>query len=207
MFLTTFIYLNVFRTTLYNYSFYDKQYNENGAYLKYGKQEVAEFTIGLFKYFKDDNFYYNHSFLSQQDIDHLIDVKNLIGKANFYYNTTLILVVLFFIALLLIDKKTFVKNAFIVLVSTGITIFIITLIMFLLRNDFSNYFLQFHAIFFRNNLWMMDPAKDTLINLFPQLFFYNFVKRLTLYGFFNGVVLFFSGFAIWFVYKKKLLVR
>jgi integral membrane protein (TIGR01906 family) len=37
--------------------------------------------------------------------------------------------------------------------------------------DFYKYFTIFHEIFFTNDLWLLDPATDRLINIFPQDFF------------------------------------
>ena len=39
--------------------------------------------------------------------------------------------------------------------------------------DFRQLFTQFHFIAFTNELWMLDPAKDYLIMLFPQGFWYD----------------------------------
>jgi integral membrane protein (TIGR01906 family) len=39
--------------------------------------------------------------------------------------------------------------------------------------DFHWFFLQFHLISFTNDLWLLDPAKDYLIMLFPQGFWFD----------------------------------
>ena len=39
--------------------------------------------------------------------------------------------------------------------------------------DFDQLFLQFHLFSFTNELWQLDPAKDYLIMLFPQGFWYD----------------------------------
>lgn len=39
--------------------------------------------------------------------------------------------------------------------------------------DFDALFLQFHLISFANDLWQLDPARDYLIMLFPQGFWYD----------------------------------
>ncbi|MFC1962508.1 TIGR01906 family membrane protein [Chloroflexota bacterium] len=38
---------------------------------------------------------------------------------------------------------------------------------------FEQIFLQFHLISFSNELWLLDPARDYLIMMFPQGFFYE----------------------------------
>ncbi|MFC1915410.1 TIGR01906 family membrane protein [Chloroflexota bacterium] len=39
--------------------------------------------------------------------------------------------------------------------------------------NFDRLFLQFHLLSFTNELWMLDPAKDYLIMLFPRGFWYD----------------------------------
>jgi integral membrane protein (TIGR01906 family) len=38
---------------------------------------------------------------------------------------------------------------------------------------FERFFLLFHLVSFSNEYWMLDPAKDYLIRLFPEGFFYD----------------------------------
>jgi integral membrane protein (TIGR01906 family) len=39
--------------------------------------------------------------------------------------------------------------------------------------DFSGAFWNFHLLFFNNDLWLLDPATDVMINMFPEEFFYD----------------------------------
>ncbi len=39
--------------------------------------------------------------------------------------------------------------------------------------DFDGFFLQFHLLGFANDLWQLDPARDYLIMLFPQGFWFD----------------------------------
>jgi len=45
---------------------------------------------------------------------------------------------------------------------------------------FDRLFLQFHVISFSNELWVLDPARDYLIMLFPQGFWYDATLFCTL---------------------------
>jgi len=44
--------------------------------------------------------------------------------------------------------------------------------------DFSQLFLRFHLASFSNDLWMLDPARDRLIQLFPLGFFFDAAIRI-----------------------------
>lgn len=41
--------------------------------------------------------------------------------------------------------------------------------------DFTSFWTVFHKIFFRNDLWLMDPSVSLMIHLFPENFFSDFV--------------------------------
>ena len=44
--------------------------------------------------------------------------------------------------------------------------------------DFNALFVQFHHIFFDDDLWLFDPATDYMIRMLPEGLFYDFVIRI-----------------------------
>ncbi|MBQ6582919.1 MAG: TIGR01906 family membrane protein, partial [Mogibacterium sp.] len=58
---------------------------------------------------------------------------------------------------------------------------------YLASKDFTKFFTEFHHIFFDNDLWLLDPAKDNLINLLPESFFRD--TALTIVLFFAGMMI------------------
>ena len=62
----------------------------------------------------------------------------------------------------------------------GITIGLFSLFGVLSFLDFDELFLRFHLMSFDNDLWILDPAKDRLIMMFPQGFWYDSAIRLAL---------------------------
>ena len=47
-----------------------------------------------------------------------------------------------------------------------------------IATDFNKYFVLFHHIFFDNDLWLLDPATDMLINIVPEPFFMDTAFRI-----------------------------
>lgn len=47
--------------------------------------------------------------------------------------------------------------------------------------DFNAVFLRFHALFFDNDLWMLDPRTDLMIRLLPEPFFAAVASRTALW--------------------------
>jgi hypothetical protein len=61
--------------------------------------------------------------------------------------------------------------------------------------DFSALFLQFHFLSFANDLWMLDPGRDRLIQLFPQGFFFDASMRVALQTAGSGALVAFGSLA------------
>lgn len=68
---------------------------------------------------------------------------------------------------------------------------VILVVALLVARNFDRYFVLFHHMFFDNNLWILDPKVDNLINLLPEGFFSDTVERIMLI--FIGSVLVISG--------------
>lgn len=54
--------------------------------------------------------------------------------------------------------------------------------------NFTQAFITFHHIFFTNDLWLLDPSVDMLINIVPEGFFFDTAARIL--GLFAGLLLF-----------------
>lgn len=50
-----------------------------------------------------------------------------------------------------------------------------------LKLNFDNMFIMFHEKMFTNNLWLLDPSKDLLINMLPEGFFVDTAFRIAKY--------------------------
>ena len=46
--------------------------------------------------------------------------------------------------------------------------------------DFSKYFVYFHLILFDNDLWILDPKTDLLIQMMPESFFVDMAIKIGL---------------------------
>ena len=72
----------------------------------------------------------------------------------------------------------------------------------IISTDFTKYFIIFHKIFFTNDLWILDPATDLLINIVPEPFFVDTAVRIAVtYGI--SVIAVFSACVIWLKKQKK----
>lgn len=173
--LSTFLFH--FRHLLYNENFYDKEYQKNGIYEKFGRDIVWENTYALWDYLQGKAELENEYF-SERDTAHMIDVRNLIQKTVLFFYIFGIAFVVLLVVYCILLKKEFLHGLSRMFLYTGISLLVLLLIAFLLSSQFSSIFTQFHYNFFSNELWMMDPAEDSLINLYPQTFFKDFVSKI-----------------------------
>ncbi|MFV0479767.1 MAG: TIGR01906 family membrane protein [Anaerorhabdus sp.] len=58
--------------------------------------------------------------------------------------------------------------------------------------DFNSFWLQFHYIFFTNDLFLLNPATDILIKMVPSQFFFDLVFRIVI-SFALGIAIFASA--------------
>ena len=47
--------------------------------------------------------------------------------------------------------------------------------------DFNSFWLNFHYVFFDNDLFLLDPNVSIMINMFPETFFFDMVFGIVLY--------------------------
>lgn len=72
--------------------------------------------------------------------------------------------------------------------------------------NFDAAFIRFHQIFFTNDLWLLDPETDILIQMVPEAFFVDCVGRIALVAvaFLGAILLFFAGlYLLGFVFGRE----
>lgn len=71
----------------------------------------------------------------------------------------------------------------------------------MISTDFTKYFVIFHHIFFNNDLWLLDPATDLLINIVPEPFFVDTASYIALVFGISVAVIF--GVSRWWLRREK----
>lgn len=118
-------------------------------------------------------------FFSKNDKLHMVDVKDLFDKGSVIRNLSLIYVI-FFIIIGFYKNKGFGRSlAKYCLISSLMFIGFIGVLAILMNIDFYKYFTIFHKIFFTNDLWLMDPLADRLVNIYPEGFFTDIAFRIS----------------------------
>lgn len=166
------------------------------AYLRGNREDLHVKTVMGGEY---------REFFTEREIAHMEDVQELFLAAVFLRRLCLVLI-LFCIGTIYLTKG----NLRLILPKM---LFFGTLLFFgtaavlglIISTDFSKYFIVFHHIFFDNDLWILDPSVDMLINIVPEPFFMDtafFI--LILYGFLALLAL---GISFALMRKNRLTVH
>lgn len=173
-----------------NRKFYQKQYAKLNTYETMGMSEddLVRATDKLLDYLKGhtDNLDLTVTvnskeveMFNEREKEHMIDVQNLYMGALMVRDVFIIITaIVALIALGLFDWFNFqqsidnVKSALMILGSlfTVLTLYIVI--------DFTSFWTQFHEVFFTNDLWLLDPSTDRMIQMFPEPFFNALVQRV-----------------------------
>jgi len=186
---------------LYEYGFNKYDVSEVTGLDKGNLTEIAQ---KLITYFNSDEEFVDISAYNQRDIQHLKDVKGLIQLAYRLQFVSLAYIVVYIGFNFLILRGAFWRQlARRIIWGSGTTIVILAVLGIIALVDFDQFFLLFHLVSFRNDLWQLYPG-DKLLAMFPE-------------GFFNDAALFVGGAIIleaiiigavgWALLRRKGKVR
>ncbi len=159
--------------------------------------ELETAATGLISYFNSDDEDITltvvkdgepFELFNEREVAHLRDVKNLIWLDYCFLLGTLIYI-LGYAGFSLIRGKDWRWLAWGLVWGSGITLALILALGVGILLGFDQLFWQFHVISFANELWQLDPARDYLIMLFPQDFWYDAALCCTLVVALGAVVL------------------
>lgn len=166
----------------FNQNFYKKEYEKYNIAkeIKINEEDLMLVTNTLLDYLKNDIDNLDISvtvdsksreFFNQKEKDHMVDVKVLFSKAYQVRKIIIALLAIIIVAIFKISKKPihFISKYLSIILTIILTI--CGIIGIIITTDFSKYFTIFHEIFFTNDLWLLDPATDLLINIVPLPFF------------------------------------
>jgi integral membrane protein (TIGR01906 family) len=182
IFLPLYSLLKSIEINVFNKNFYLKSYEEYNVPEITGKSlvELDNITHELLKYIKgqsDERIL--KPFFNEREIKHMEDVNVLFKYGFFLKNISLILSLLVVITFLYQNE---VQKAFKgVFYGNFIWWGLVLLLFFASTIDFNKYFTYFHLIFFDNDLWLLDPETDLLIQMLPEEFFIDIFKRIVLF--------------------------
>ena len=189
--LSIFILFSGYNLVIYDYDFYQSEFEKLNVYNTLDKTKVDETANQIITYLEDGTPI-TTSFLNEKEKIHLKDVKtlNTIIKALWYLSIGLMIISL----TILIYKKKY-RDIFSSILYAGLpTLFLILLILIISSLDFTGAFTIFHEIFFTNDLWKLNPATDNMIVMFPEQFFYDAFVRMSIISMTLSIIPILAGY-------------
>lgn len=194
--------------------FYETKYQElnTAKDLDMSQDDLMASTHVLLDYIKDNRDSIdlvvnvdgiNTEMFNTREKDHMVDVKNIFMKVNLLKDVFfLVSKLLFFFAIVTKDIYKIRVGLDIIKKSLMITTVIVGSVIFYALFDFDSFWVTFHELLFTNDLWLLNPATDRMINMFPQPFFNAMVLRIIgLYLFQMGIVA--LGYGIFYKYQIR----
>ena len=134
-------------------------------------------------------------FFNAKEISHMEDVKGLFD-AGFTYLWAAVAVFAVSFAYT-VKKKLYYMMFKYVAVGIGVFFMVSAALAAVCALNFDRTFVLFHEIFFNNDLWLLDPTTDLLVNLVPLEFFMDIARTIILifFGSMAAVCIFCAGSA------------
>ncbi len=154
--------------TIFNQNWYEQKFEQENIYaaLDAPKETVREQAQNILNYIQAQEAL-RPTLLNEKEQLHLRDVQNLVTKGH----QLLIVLVLLHITLWIKIKekrKTLLYASLFTLIILG---------LFMLF-PFEQVFLKFHKLVFTNEFWLLNPATDNLIKIYPQVIFQTLAVKI-----------------------------
>jgi integral membrane protein (TIGR01906 family) len=143
--------------------------------------ELDRAARGLIGYFNSGDEFINLSVIkdgkpftlfNEREVIHLKDVKGLFRLDYYVLLGTFVYILVFIVASLFWWRESRRLGAGLFF-GGCLTLMLMLVVGLMIAIDFDRFFLQFHLLSFANDFWMLDPAADYLIMLFPQGFWFD----------------------------------
>ena len=142
-------------------------------------------------------------FFSDREKIHMADCRVIFDSA---FKLRTACTVLFIVSVLLLkafgcfDIRKFLRYA------GGISIFIIVFAVIIeaaAAVNFNACFVMFHKLFFDNDLWLLNPEQDMIINILVEPFFADMALKIALYCGFVLLIIAAAGIGVYIKDKKR----
>lgn len=184
--LSLFCLLTAAEINAFNIRHYVDSFHKHNIYDVTGKslQELVDITDDLFTYLKGDagdEILEPH--FNKREVLHMRDVQVLFkyGFILKYISVILSLaIIIYFVTTG--EKQLLGKWLYKGMMVNWILVGLLGIMIYF---DFTKYFTYFHYIFFTNDLWLLDPRTDLMIQMLPEEFFSSMAINigLSFFGF------------------------
>ena len=198
--------LSILQIYTFNKGFYLREFEKHHvpSVTKIQIEDLSKITEKIITYLQDKDDHLNiqvpiggkvQEVFGEREKQHMVDVKVLFQRGYQIRNIGLFIVIAAFLIKVRHSKREAYRS---LILSSMLSLSFVLLLFILIQIDFNKYFTHFHEIFFNNDLWLLNPETDVLIQMLPLEFFTNI--SVAVVGTFLGIMSIIGGFAF---YKLK----
>jgi integral membrane protein (TIGR01906 family) len=206
---TVMIYLSNAKAIALDQDIYEKEFDKYNIHQRFNTTtNLTKETTTLITYLESGDGTIQSDFFNQKEKTHLVEVRDLFKLLTLVLNIIVIIsaVSLFlllislrhFSALLTHAQGTeYVKRLISnLLIGIGAAVDAIAVLFAVMAFTFTSSFILFHKLFFRTDTWILNPATDNLIRMFPEPFFFDLFTRIILMSIVFATILLVIGFVM-----------
>jgi len=171
-------------------SAYEKE--DIGSITGMDDENLRKVTDHMLNYLCDKEEYFNLTatirgedrfVFGEREILHMVDVKELFLAAFDIRTFCFVLSLVCMAAVILLRKRSSIAPLCAgYWIGLGIFAAILGIMGIFVAQDFNSFFMKFHFMFFDNDLWLLDPRYEVLIQMLPESFFHSVVVALLGWG-------------------------
>jgi integral membrane protein (TIGR01906 family) len=203
------IYLSNFKSSAFDRAFYEEQFQENRIRERFDSSVNLTYeNERLLNYLENGEGEIQSEFFNTREKTHLVEVRELFKKLFTLLNMMFALSLISALALVFLVRKLsmqlsendaaeyYKKTVARMLTYTGTATNAIAIFFAFVALTFSTSFVKFHLIFFKTDTWMLDPATDNLIRMFPEQFFMAIFIKIILASVVAATIMMVIGFVM-----------
>jgi len=127
---------------------------------------------------------------NEREIHHMEDVLYLFKRGTLIRNIAVFLSIFSLAYIVCFDRKKLSKT---LITCSLVPIGLMAILSILITIDYNKYFTYFHEILFTNDLWLLDPNTDTLIQMLPLEFFSSITFKIIIFFIIELLVILTTG--------------
>lgn len=195
------IFLQIVFLSSLNKNYYHQMHGKLDIYQTIDRKpsDIQKAMDDLIDYIQKEDHPLDNTFFNQKERDHMVDVKDLYQSAKKFQYGGFIIGSITLVWIFIADRKNNPLQKLAIASQDALHvlgIFLVFLIAWFLI-DFNFFWHTFHQLFFTNDLWLLDPTTDIMIQMLPAPVFEGLIIKIAIRSLFIFTL-------IWFVTRKKL---
>ena len=203
------VYLSNLKSVAFDRELYNSKFDEFNVHELFPEgTDLAQENEVLLHYLEHGKGQIQSEFFNSKEKTHLVEVRHLFRIVDIALNTAVFISIVSLLLLIIAIKRFttrlnerkslayFRHTISNLLIGIGFVVDGIAALLALVAFTFSSSFIRFHEIFFKTNTWMLNPATDNLIRMFPQQFFLDLFTRIIIMSVILATILMAAGFAM-----------